>query len=780
LLHPLPVGDPDRLLVVGARGPAAADGRIGRLSETHLYPAYLAIRDSGIFGDVAAWGTWGALVTTEAGAEFRPVCFANERYFVALGLAIRQGRGFGAGEDRRGAAPVAVVSHRFWRAALNADPAAVGSDIRVGQAIVRVVGIAPPGFRGLSLAEAPDLFLPLETVGDVVGSSINFFALPVNATTSSPTAWIRIAGRLASGASSVQVTERLGAMSFQFGGRPRSFRGRGAIELTPVTLAAIPEAVRPGMRQFARLLATTITLLLLIGSLTVGVLLLMRTEARRDEFALCLALGATPTRLGLGVVTEGLLLAVAGALLALPLGWWMFAAMRAYQLSGGVDLAHLEIPFDVRAYGAAFMAAVAAAAIIALVAAGVSRSTSVADALRTRSAGTPRIGRRRARATLVAAQLGVSLVLLAGAGLFVRSLLQALDLNTGYRTDLLATASLDLRPYGYTPERAAGFFDELRDRLRGNGAVSAASVMAWTGGSGGEVGVDGTRRQFPSLVNWNSVDQAYFSTMGLPILVGRDFSGLDRHGAPRVAIVSESLARQLSADALPLGIRIAEGHSKPGQPPDTVEVVGVVPDIITQVATLEPLAIYMPSAQVDPGPSRTVVIRAARDPDSAMREVLSTIRALDSGIAPPVIRTIDAALLRQMGPQRIGAAVLSALGFIAALLTFLGTYVLAASMAAARQKEMGIRAALGATGRQLGFRVMAEAGRLIGAGVAVGIVLAWLGADLIRGFLFRVEPFDPVTIAVVLAGLLGLALVVSLRPAWRAARVDLARVLRED
>jgi putative ABC transport system permease protein len=298
--------------------------------------------------------------------------------------------------------------------------------------------------------------------------------------------------------------------------------------------------------------------------------------------------------------------------------------------------------------------------------------------------------------------------------------------------------------------------------------------------SRGKLVVDGEPRGFPSTVWFTAVDPRYFRTMGIFVTSGRDFSDLDAANAPRVTIVSESFARMLANGKNALGHGVIMPRRSKSQPPEVVTVVGVVPDVVTDVTLLEPLAMYFPLAQHDAGTGRSITIRATTDVDAVRREVLSTIKQLDSGVALRPLLTLRERINLQMSPQRLGSAVLGALGGIALLLTILGTYVLADSMATLRMHEMGIRAALGATGRQLGALILTETARLVGLGLAVGLALAWLGASTLRAFLFQVQPLDPSTLASVAAMILTVTLVVALRPALRASRLDLARVLKDE
>jgi hypothetical protein len=220
--------------------------------------------------------------------------------------------------------------------------------------------------------------------------------------------------------------------------------------------------------------------------------------------------------------------------------------------------------------------------------------------------------------------------------------------------------------------------------------------------------------------------------------------------------------------------------SAQGKPAVVCEVVGVVGDVVTNVSVLEPLDMYFPIAQMGPVLSRDLAVRPAGDLNAARREIINTIKQIDPAVAPPALQTLEERISAQMGPQKFGISILGALGLIAILLTLLGTYVLAESMASLRIREMGIRAALGATGAQLAKIVFAETFRLVGAGLVAGLLLVWNTASTIRYLLFRVQPLDPVTLGIICALILTLATVVSLRPAWRVSRVDISRVLRDE
>ena len=774
LLHPLPVAGPDRLVELDGYFNTRS-GRASRLTTAHLYPTVIGVRDSGAFDGVAAGGLEARYVRENGQAQARDVFFATGNFFDLLGVPMALGPGFGPENDRPDAPLTVVVSYRYWQRLLGADPAVIGRTIVIEKATATIVGVAARRFRGLNLTTTPDLYVPLHAMRAVSDPHANYFSEPTEGGMSSPYSWLTTIGRVKADATAADTLGRLNAL-------PVEVRHGHTFVLTPINIAALPEAARAGLKEFARLLSITVGLLLLIAGLTVGMLLLIRTEARQHEFAMCLALGASRRRLATGVATEGALLAVAGAVVAVPIAWMLFRALGAFQLPGRVEIEQLDLQLGGSVFAASVTGAVGVTLLIALVASVFGFSASMADVLRTRAGSAAPSSRRLTRSVLVAGQVAVTLVLLAGAGLFARSLIAALQLNPGFEPDKLALGSLSVTPYGYTEPRAIAFFDKLRERLAHNPAIESAAVMLQRGGmsTGGKIPIDGEPRQFPTLVAYASVDDQYFKTMRQRILAGRDFTSDDGESAPLVVIVSESLGRLIADGQDPIGHRITETSSRRGQPPGLAEIVGVVPDVVTSVTVLEPLVIYSPLAQRAGGGGRTLVVRARSHATAAIGETHLTIKAIDQAVTPPAMLTMQERISRQMGPQQFGALVLGVLGGIAVLLTILGAYVLAESMAAIRQREMGIRAALGANRGTLGGLLLWQTARLVGLGLAIGLVLAWLGASTIRAFLFQVQPFDPTTLAGVSATILALSLAVSLRPALAATRVDLAKLLREE
>ena len=642
--------------------------------------------------------------------------FASANLFDLLGVPVAVGR-IHPQDDRRGAPPVVVLSERYWKTTFGGDPNIVGRVITISRVMkvsdvnAAIVGVAPRAFRGTNLASPPDFYMPLNTLADLASSSPmepNWFADPRNS--NSPTTWLTIAGTLRQDSTIDSTAARLASLPSV---DPKWKESYGVLDLSTT---AVNERARAGMSEFAELLAATVGLLLLIGCATVGILLLLRTEARRGEFAMCLALGASKGRLATGIAMEAGLISVAGAVAALPIAQALIVGVRAFRLPGNVNIDRLDLTMNASAVAVCASCALMAMTLIAVISASFGWSANVADGVHSRAGATPRIMRRRVRTILAAAQVTVSLVLLVGAGLFVRSLIAALQLNPGYDTTHIMTTDLQPVADGYTPQTADAFFDQLQRRL---GATSLIRSYAFTDavnglvGGGGRLTIDGEARQLPPH-SFSAVDERYFGTIGLRVTEGRDFSASDSSGSPLVGIVSASFARIVVNDGSPLGHRITLPGGRPGRFP-IVEIVGVVPDIVTNVKALSPLTLYVPFRQVTLSARPTLVIRAAADASSVKRVAEAAIRAINPSARPGPIQTIDEILMAQLAPQQFGAVVLTALGLIATVLTMLGARAVCVDGGAAHARDD--RAALGASGLALSAIVLRETVRLAGIGL---------------------------------------------------------------
>ena len=734
----------------------------------HAYPVYEAVLDSGVFSQVAVSGVRPVRLGADQNDAGVDALFVSAGFFTTLGVTLQAGRDFAEVHDQRGRSPVVILSDGFWRRALGADPAVLGREVAVSGLQATVIGIAPARFRGLRLGRLVDLFFPLESARELVEGVENLFAAPN--TGYSPLNWLMLTGRLDG------VTP--GVAAARLDGIFEKVRGdNGRWLLTDVQTAAIPRAARLGVSRFMSLLGWTVAFLLLTGSLGVGTLLRIRTESRRREFGIRLALGAPLLRLVGGVAAEASILAAAGAVLALPLAVWGLSLIRVFELPGRITIESLGLP---EAGGLLpSVAALGAVVTVVITVAGAAFGLAAQPSAMRRPQGARDMPESRAETALVATQVAIALVLLTGTGLFLRSVTAALALNPGYDAANLASGSISL-PQGYSEAGADALFRTIRDRLEASPAITSASVTIRRGAmsSGGELIVNGIGRRFPTAVRFTAVDDFYFPTIGLEVIRGRNFTGSDAGGRP-VAIVSESLARALGPDRA-LESRIAAFYGTADGDWPEFEVVGVVPDLITDVAMLEPLTLYLPASQRAGAANRELVFRSAGDLTTAVKEATTIVRSEDSDIRLRPFRSLEQRISEQMGAQRFGVSVLSGLGVIAVVLTGVGIHVLAELIVARRRRELAIRAALGAGPWTLAMEIIREIVHPLGFGTASGIAIVWIGQDLIRSFLFQVEPLDLRTLLSVGAILGLLAVVVSFRPLATAVTPDLGRMLKED
>jgi predicted permease len=774
ILHPVPGASTREWHVVHAE-------RDGRGPEFDWpFQARQFVEETAAFDRVeAAWGTHEQLRLSRRGvSSYVGAAFVTHGLLPSLGVPVQLGRAFAAMDDRRDVAPVALLTDRGWREAFGADPSVIGETVGIGRAAVTIVGVLAPGFRGLDPSRVPDLYLPLQTIGTVASPLTNFFAEAGHV--SSPTAGLRVFGHLSEGVGLASAVARLSAAA-SGPAAPVGLRldKTTRVGATPLDVAVLARATRAGLHRFAQVLAATVGLLLFVGCAAVALLLFVRIEARRTEFATRLALGGSVAGLVRGLALEAALVAGAGAIAALPVAWWLIRGAGAFVLPGGVNVAALGMGLDAHALTATVVAGgLAFAAITGLAAIHATVRAAATDVL-TPSAAARSWGRRGLRDSLLAAQVAVAVVLVTGALVFVASLRAALALNTPLGMETVASAALDLTPYGYDGARASSTFAEIQARLAAHPSIAAVASSVEAGGMSpsGRLAVDGAPRSFPSIVRVEAVDRAYLDTLRLPVTAGRGLASTDDAG-PLVALVSASMARQLG-DHGALGRRIALPWSRRAGPAVPVAtVVGIVPDVVTSMRDLQPLTVYVPLARYEPTTYRTITVRADGDVAPVARAIADVVRALEPSAVPPVVGTLRESIARQMSPQRLGAAVLGGLGTIALLLTALSVFVLGDAMATFRSRELGIRSALGATRTALIRLLLGETIRPVLVGIVAGIGVSVAGARFVQAFLFQVEPLDPLRFAGIAGLLLALAVAASLRPALRAARIDVARTLR--
>ena len=747
----------------------------------HSYPAHRVLREElGIFADLASYRTREMSFATTAGASpyVTPVGIVTANYFDVLGTRPALGRTFLPEEGRPGARlPSAVLSHGLWMRAFGADSGVLGRDVRINGAPFTVVGVAPKGFRGTRVAMAPSMWIPVEAapltfVGPLAGSDID----------KPGWSWMSSVGRLRPGVTMQEAERRMR----ELGERQEAARSLLAFELAemrlaPATSAAASVGDGPGGAEFVLLLFGVVGLTLLIACTNVAGLVLARASRRGREISVRLALGASRGRLVRQMLTESLVLGAAGAVAGALLAIVLTPLLASVEISGAGRIELMTGDITMRMLGFAALLGVAAAVIVGLLPAMQASRPAIVASLKDSGTGL-RGGRGRLRASLVVAQLALSLVLLAGAGLFVRSLRAAVAVDTGYRADRVAVALLNTGFARYGEQRAVQFFEQLRERMARRPEVESVSwavSMPLVGDREALMfglilpGTDTLRRVSLPV---NAVGPDFFRTLGVSLVGGRDFDARDRQGAPLVAIVNETMAGRYWPDGTALGRRILLGREE-------VTVIGVARD--ARYASLDESPaphLYYPIAQ-EPGRLTDNVIvfaRALGSPSALVPVLRAEAAAIDGSVPVLTAATFDDVTAQMLLPQRVAAIALGMFGTLTLLLSAIGVYGVMAYLVAQRTRELGIRMALGASASEVLRLVLGRSMVLIAAGMTLGVAIALAAARVTAGFLFGVTPSDPWAFGIGALVLGVAALAASILPAGRATRIPPTVALRAD
>ncbi|HEX5724089.1 MAG TPA: ABC transporter permease [Longimicrobiaceae bacterium] len=763
LLRPLPVPAPGGLALVSL-------DRGGDVTPNFSYESYRRIAADPALAGALTFSPQPLDLAGEGGTERLSAELVSDNYFRLLGVAPGRGRAFTAAGTGAPALE-AVLGHDLWRTRFAADPAVVGKPVRLNGQVFTVVGVAPEGFRGLVRGADPALWVPV-TAQPLLTPGSDYVNDP-------GISWLFVAGRLAPGVTHAQAAERLNA----------AMRARDAAGEVPADWRMLAE---PGSHGFGYLLSGTerplwlllgaVGFVLLIACANVANLLLARTAARRRELAVRASLGAGRGRLARQLLTETVLLALAGGAVGVLMAFWTTNVLAGFRPPAGESVrldTGPSLPVLAFCLGLALLTGTVLGAVAALRAG----RGDLVPALKAQP-GSDGGGRIGVRGVLVATQVALAVVLLVGAGLFLRSLrnLQAVDPGFGARNVLLA--SVDLESAGYDAERGRAFYDRLLEAVRGlpgvEGATLARTVTPQPGGSRYDgMEVEGYVPAEGEVVGFdvNVVGAGYFETLDVPLLRGRGFTAADREGAPRVMVVNETMARRYWPGADPLGryVRLGTESTAP-----RLQVVGVARDGKYRGLREEPTTnAYFPLAQAF-RPSMTLLVRARGEPAALAGAVRAEVRVLDPSLAVFDVRTLREHLGQAMSQERMAATLVTGFGSLALLLAAVGVFGVLAYWVAQRSREIGIRMALGASRRGVLRLVLGRGMAFVAAGLAAGIAAAFALTRLAGSLLYGVSPTDPATFAAVAAVLGGVALLAGWLPAARAARVDPMVALRQE
>jgi predicted permease len=773
LLRPLPVREADRLASVfltDQRNP-------GNLPLSDLN--FQDLRDQNeVFEGMAAFTFAQLNYSTGAESEQIQAQVVTGNYFAILGAEPALGRTFTRDEDAS-MVPVAIVSYGFWDRRLGKDPNAIGNTLTLNRTPFTIVGVAPRGFTGTLLGGGPDVWVPM-AMHDVVQPNFDWYKQRRGL-------FLFAFGRLRPGVTVEQATANLRTIFAQLEqAYPVDNRGRsaGAVALLDARLNPNGQG-GPLVIQIAAILMAVVGIVLLIACANVANLLLARASGRRKEIAIRLALGANRSRIVRQLLTESLLLAAAGGALGILLAYWTTAALS------GTDVP-LPIPIDDalgvdgRVLGFTALLAVLTGVLFGLAPAIQAARPDVVPVLKNETvpAGAGRRGLRAVfdmRQALVIAQIALSLLSLVAAGLFLRSLRDAQNVDPGFETEGVLVVTFNLGREGYTPERGQVFYQQVAERAAALPGVQGAAIAQNPPLAGGFLrsifpeGHEATNQE-RILVQVNSVSPGYFEAIGTPLLSGRAFTHSDTTGTPSVVVVNEVMAERFWPGQDAIGKRFKFFGDQ-----DFTTVVGIARDAKYNGVAEDPIPfIYQPLRQ-NYSPAATLHVRAAGNAAALATHVRSMVQEIDPTLSVFNVRTLEEQVARSLQPVRFNVIMLTTFGALALLLASIGLYGVANYSVSQRTREIGVRMALGAAPASVMRLVLGQGIRLVAIGLGVGLVLAFVATSFVPpALLLNVAPRDPATFGATSLLLAAVALFASYIPARRATRIDPLIALRTE
>ena len=763
-LRPLPVEDPGTLVRV----------YLNRFSNVP-YATYLDLRDrnASLSGLAAFQGrSFGLGMDGETEHVFGEI--VTGEYFTLLGVRPARGRMLVPSDDRAGAAPAAVLSHAFWTRRFGAAEEVVGQTIALNDRRFTIVGVAPRTFTGVLAPLAGELWVPLST---------DALLRPGLDDTQRRSLSLHLIGRLKPGIARGQAQAELESLARQLRRDAGEPEPRGAALTVYGSTMLHPEASSP-VTIFTSGLMAVMGLVLLIVCVNVANLVLARGLGRQAELAIRQSLGAGKGRLIRQLLTENLMLSLAGACGGLVLATWCTRLLSAIRIPAPVPLA-LALPVDWRVLAFTSLLAVAAALASGALPALAASRVDLTTALKGAAGQSPQQHRWRSR--FLVAQIAMSVLLLVTAGLLVRSVHQAVHIDTGFAAANVMTATIDLETRGYDEARGRDFIRRLAERLDAAPALAAATLAdivpltlsntaSYLLREGDSVPARGERPALPA-VYMNAVSPRHFETLGIRLLAGRDFRHEDDGSARNVGIVNETLARQFWPGKDAVGQRLRPMSEDAG-PEAVIEIVGVARDskYVTVGEAPRPF-LYRPLAQAYT-PRLTILAKSNDAPAAAIAAIKGEVRALDPGLA--VFNTIPLAEATAISllPSRVAGTLVGSLGLLALALAGLGLYGVLSFLVHSRTREIGVRVALGAGPGAVAALVIRQALTWTFTGIALGMTLAFAMTRFIGAFLYGVSATDPLTFAGVLIALAFVACLAAAIPARRATRLDPLTALR--
>ena len=791
MLRALPVRDPGELVLLRSPGPTSGHTwSDGDNAASFSHPMYrdLAARGGAAFAGLLAEYPFEASVSAGGQTERARGELVSGNYFSLLGVPSAVGRVLSADDDRvPGARPVAVLSQGYWSRRFGGDPSILNKTIVVNGSPLTVVGVARAGFSGIQPGRPADVFVPI-----MMKAQMTPFW---NGLEDPKDYWLQLVGRVQPGMSRaraetvIQTAYRplLRDLSPQMTGMNAAERQRfenRRLLLQPGALGRAP--LRSAFGTPLLTLMGMVALVLVIACSNLAGLLAARGAARQKEYGIRLAIGASRMQLIRQSIVECLLYSfLGGALGLLVAGWTLHALLNAFPAEE--DLRLVAVQIDPRVLGFAAFVSLLSGLLFGISPALRAARLDPARTLAGQGRGTVSAGGDvlRFRQWLVTGQVALTLVLLVVAGLFVDSLRNLARVELGFKPDHVIGFSIDPSASGYTPERTAALARGLTERastVPGVRSVSAAEVATMTGDDwGSDVTVDGAPPPVPGesdRVRRNGIGPDYFATLGIPLVVGREFAWRDDGAAPKVAIVNEAFVRRYFGTKNPVGASFSFGGSRKTPP---LEIVGVVRNSkAAEVAEKDVPFAYTPYLQDPKLDSLTFYVRSAQQPAGLAGSLRDAVKALDSNLPVFGVKTLTEQIDDSLVTSRLIVLLSAAFGGLAALLAAIGIYGVLAFAVAQRRQEIGVRVALGADPAAVRRLILGEVVRFLWIGAAIGIPAAYALGRAVSSILYGVGAADARIFGIGVALMGAVALAAAYPPALRAGRTNAIDALRTE